>query len=60
LEEAAGVGRNDSLGVGVKQVANFAIAELLCGLRLEEVIDAGGAAAKRGLGDLSNFELRDS
>lgn len=60
LEEAAGVGGDDSLGVGVEEVANFAVAELLGGLRLEEVVDAGGATAKRRLGDFSNFKLRNS
>jgi hypothetical protein len=41
-------------------MADLAVAKLLGRLRLEEVVDAGGATAKRGLGDLSNFKLRNS
>jgi hypothetical protein len=59
LEEAAGVGGNDGPGVGVEEVTDLAIAELLGGFRLEEVVDTGRAAAERGLGDLGNFQLRN-
>lgn len=60
LEEAAGIGRDDGLGADVKEVADLAVAKLLGGLGLKEVVDACGATAKRRLGDLSNFKLRNS
>ena len=37
----------------------FAIAKLLGGLRLEKVVNARGATAKRELSNLSNFKLRN-
>ena len=41
LEEAAGVGRDDGLGVGVEKMADLAVAELLGGFWLEEIVDTG-------------------
>ena len=59
LEEAAGIGGDYSVGVSCEQVGNFAVAELLGGFGLEEIVDSCGAAAERGLGDLSYFEVGD-
>ena len=39
------------------RVANLAVAELLRGLRLQQVVDARGAAAERCLGDLGDLKL---
>jgi len=60
LQQAAGVGGDYGLRLGGEQVADLAVAELLGGLGLEEVVDAGGAAAEGGFGDLGDFELGDS
>ncbi len=59
LEEAAGVGGDDGLRVGVKEMAYFAVAKLLGRFGLEEVVDTGGATTKRRFGDLGKFKLRD-
>ena len=59
LKQAAGIGGDDSLRVRVEQMTDLAVAKLLRGLGLEEVVDAGGAAAERRLGDLGDFELRN-
>lgn len=60
LEEAAGVGGDDGLRLGGEEVADLAVAELLGGFGLEQVVDTGGAAAEPGFGDLGDFELGDS
>jgi hypothetical protein len=60
LKETSGVARDDSLGVNVEEMTDFAVAKLPCWLGLEEVIDAGGATAKRGLGNLGHFKLGNS
>jgi hypothetical protein len=59
LEETAGVGGDDRFGVSGEQVGDFAIAELLGGPGLEQVVDAGGATAEGGFGDLGDFEAGD-
>ena len=59
LEEAAGVGGDEGGGIGGEEVSDLAIAELLGGFGLEEIVDSCGAAAERGLGDLSYFEVGD-
>jgi hypothetical protein len=55
LEEASRIRRDNGMRACVEKVANFAIAQLLGRLRLEEVIDAGRATAQRGLGYLGDF-----
>jgi len=60
LKETSGVARDDSLSVNVEEMTDFAVAKLPGRLGLEEVVDAGGATAKRGLGDLRNFKLGNS
>ena len=47
LEETAGVGGDDGVGVSGEQVGDFAVAELLGGFGLEQVVNAGGPAAER-------------
>ncbi len=59
LKQAAGIGGDDCLGLGVEEMVYLAIAELLRGFRLKEVVDAGGATAERGFGYFGNFELRN-
>ncbi len=59
LKQAAGIGGNDCLRLCVEQMPDLAVAELLRGLRLQQVVDACGAAAERWLGDLGDFELRN-
>ena len=59
LEKAAGIGGDYGVGVGCEQVGNFAVAELLGGFGLEEIVDSCGAAAERELGDLGYIEVRD-
>jgi len=59
LEETAGVGGDDGVGVGGQEVGYFAVAELLGGFGLEEVVDAGGAAAEGGFGDLGDLKAGD-
>ena len=60
LEEAAGIGGDYGVGVGCEEVRDFAVAELLGGFGLEEIVDACGAAAEGGLGYLGYFEVRNS
>ena len=60
LHEAAGVGGDDGVGVGGEEMGDFAIAELLGGFGLEEIVDAGGAAAEGGFGDFGDLEAGDS
>lgn len=55
LEEAAGVGRDESLGASVEEMSHFAVAKLLGRLWLEKVVDPGGSTAERGLGDLGKL-----
>ena len=57
LKKAAGIGRNDGLGTHVEKVADFTIAKLPSGVRLQEVEDACRTTAKRGLGYLGHFKL---
>ena len=59
LEQAAGVGGDDGLGVGREQVADLAVGELIGGFGVEQVVDAGGAAAEAGLFDLGDLEAGD-
>src|SRR6185437_1373936 len=47
------------VGVGVEEMGDFAVAELLGGFGLEEVVDSCGSAAERGLGDLGELESGD-
>jgi Fe-S oxidoreductase len=46
LQRAAGVPGHDGLSPRVEEVAGLALAQLGCGLRLHQVVDAGGAAAQ--------------
>src|SRR5205823_1759934 len=59
LEEAAGIRGNDSSGIGIEQVSGLPIAEFVGRFGVEEVVDAGGAAAHGRLGDLGDFEAGD-
>ncbi len=56
LQQAAGIGGDDGSGLGREQVFYLAVAQLVGRLRMEQVVDAGGAAAERGLFDLRDFE----
>jgi len=60
LQETAGVGGDDGVGVSGEQVLDFPVAELLGGFRLEQVVDAGGAAAEGGFGNFGDLEAGDS
>jgi hypothetical protein len=46
LKQAAWIRGNDGVGVGGEEMADFAVAELLRGFRLEQIVDSGGTAAK--------------
>jgi len=59
LEQAAGVGRDDGGGTGCEEMRDLSVAELLRGFGLEQVVDARGAAAEGGFGDLRDFQARD-
>lgn len=59
LEQAAGICGDDGGGVGGEEMRDFSVAELLRGLGLEQVVDARGAAAERGFGDLGDFKAGD-
>src|SRR5687768_4322203 len=59
LEEAPGVTRHDHLRIGLENVLHFPIAQLCRSLGLEQVVDAGRAAADFGLGDLPHGDARD-
>jgi hypothetical protein len=60
LKETSGVAGDDSLRMNIEEMTNFAVSKLPGGLGLEEVVDAGRATAKRGLGDLGHFKLGNS
>src|ERR1700743_1085226 len=59
LQQAARVGADDGFGACGEQVRDLAIAKFVGGLGMEEVIDAGGAAAERGFSDLFDDEVGD-
>src|SRR3954447_6131670 len=59
LEHAAGIGGRHRLGAGVEQVLGLALAELLGGLGLHEVVDPGRAAADLPVPRLHQLELGD-
>jgi len=59
LQRAAGIGGGDGVGAGVEQVARLALAELGGGLGVQDVPDAGRAAAQLPLGRLAQLESRD-
>ena len=60
LKETSGVAGDDSLSMNVEEMTDFAVAKLPGRPGLEEVVDAGGATAKRGLGNLRHFKLGNS
>src|SRR5918994_4218386 len=59
LKHATGVGGDDHARPGVEDVLGLAVAELGCGLRLDHVVDAGGAAAELGLLYLPDLHAGD-
>ena len=59
LDETAGVGAREDVGVRRPHVRGLAGAELACRLRLRDVVDARRAAADVLLGRLDELELRD-
>jgi hypothetical protein len=59
LHEAAGVGGDDSVSVSGEQVLDFAVAELLGGFGLEQIVDACRAAAEGRFCDLGDLEAGD-
>jgi hypothetical protein len=59
LHETAGIGGDDGVGLRGEQVLDLAVAELLGGFGLEEVVDAGGAAAEGRFSDLGDLETGD-
>ena len=56
LQQATRIGRDDGLCLGGEQIFYLAIAQLIRGLGVEQVVDPGRAAAQRGLLDLRDFE----
>ena len=54
-----GLAETTASGFGGEEVGDLAIPELVGGLRLDEVVDTGGSAAERGLGDLDDIESGD-
>ncbi len=48
LEVAAGVGRGDDVGAGGADVGHLQVENLLCRGGLDDVVDAGAAAAEVG------------
>ena len=60
LEETTRIGRDNRLTACIEKMSDFAVAELLGRLRLEEVVNACRATAKGGLSNLDNLKLRNS
>ena len=60
LHQAARVGGDQQLGAGGQHVRGLAVAELGRRLRVEQVVDAGRAAAELRLGDLPQLQPGDA
>src|SRR5690242_20346078 len=60
LHQAAGIGRDQQRRLGLGDVAGLAVAELAGGLGVQDVPDAGRAAAQLGLGDLAQLQAGDA
>ena len=56
LKETAGVAGGDDFGVERSDELGFAVAEGVGGVRLDEIVNAGGAAADGGFGDFCYLE----
>ena len=59
LHQAAGLAVTSTCGPGGDDVGGLAVAELARGLGVEDVVDAGRAAAQLGLGDLLQLQAGD-
>ena len=57
--QAAGVGGDQQVGPGGEHVGGLAVAQLGRRLGLDQVVDAGRAAADLGLGDLAQLQAGD-
>src|SRR5665647_3793235 len=54
--EAAGVGRDEHLGLGLQDIRRLAVTELACGDRVQDVVDSRGTAAEVRVGDLAQLK----
>ena len=59
LKQAAGVRRDDGFGVCCEEMFDLAIAQLVRGVGLQEVVNARRAAAQSGLFDFAEFQAGD-
>ena len=59
LKDTARIAGGHEVGVESADVICFASAEFKGGIRFDKIVDAGGAAADRGLGNFKEFEARD-
>lgn len=60
LEGAAGIASGDDISVELRDEPGFAIAQGFSGVWLNEIVNAGGAAADGGFGNFSKFQTRDA
>jgi hypothetical protein len=60
LQQAPRVTGYYQVRVHARYVGCFSITELGGGLRLYEIVDAGGATTDRGFRNLQDFEIRDT
>ncbi len=60
LKQAAGIGRDHSGGACRQQIFDLPIAELIGGIRLQQVEHARRTAAQGRLGDFRDLEFRNS
>src|SRR5688572_9610928 len=58
LKETPRIAGDDDLRVGFEDVLDLPIAQLCCGLRLDQVVDARGPAADLRFGDLPHGNSR--
>ena len=59
LQHASGISGNDGVGVQWSDELRLAIAKRSCSIRLDEVVDPGGAAADGRFRNLSKVQPRD-
>ena len=59
LQHASGISGNDGVGVQWSDELRLAIAKRSCSIRLDKVVDSGGATADGRLRNLSKVQPRD-
>ncbi len=59
LQHASGISGNDGVGVQWSDELRLAIAKRSCSIRLDKVVDSGGATADGSFGNFSKVQPRD-